>query len=194
MIKRQDLGTGLDRIADAFRTYGYDGASMSILSRETGWGRASLYHHFPGGKREMAERALTHVGGHAQVQVLDSLRGPASPAVKLKRFSRALSKFYRQGRMNCLLGTMVLSGGMLACAEGLKQSMNDWLRALAEVLADAGYSRADSARRSEEALALIQGALILSRCLQSEEPFMRAIRDLPHNLLAGRPELPGSTR
>ena len=38
----------LDRLTDVFRTYGYEGASLSKISEATGLQRASLYHRFPG--------------------------------------------------------------------------------------------------------------------------------------------------
>jgi AcrR family transcriptional regulator len=184
MLKRPQLEAGLERLADTFRKYGYDGATVSILSQATGLGRASMYHHYPGGKEEMAARALSHVGERAQALVLDSLKAPGAPALRLKRFARAIAAFYRDGQANCMLGTMVLSGGAEACGDGLKEGIHDWLTAIAAVLMEAGLSRSVSRRRAEDALVQIQGALIVSRCLGSERPFLRTVRDLPRTLLA----------
>ena len=183
MTRRNVRSAKLDDIADAFRTYGYDGASMSILSSKTGWGRASLYHHFPGGKNEMALKALGHVAANAQSLVLEHLRGSDTPMVRLQRFATSLTKFYRQGQGNCLLGTMALSGGLHACSDQLKNGMQEWLTAIAAVLVEAGFSRPEAARRSEGALIHIQGALVVSRCLQNEEPFQRMLRELPSILM-----------
>ncbi|MEM8810542.1 MAG: TetR/AcrR family transcriptional regulator, partial [Cyanobacteria bacterium P01_G01_bin.38] len=36
------------KLTPVFRRYGYEGASLSMLSKATGLGKASLYHHFPG--------------------------------------------------------------------------------------------------------------------------------------------------
>lgn len=44
-----------------FREYGYDGATLSKISQATGLGKASLYHHFPGGKDEMVETVLDYL-------------------------------------------------------------------------------------------------------------------------------------
>jgi AcrR family transcriptional regulator len=43
---------------DVFRRRGYEGATLSELSRACSLGKASLYHHFPGGKDEMANVLL----------------------------------------------------------------------------------------------------------------------------------------
>ena len=52
VAERADTLPGL---AEAFREHGYAGASLSVIGEATGLGRGSLYHFFPGGKREMAE-------------------------------------------------------------------------------------------------------------------------------------------
>ena len=52
----------LDRLTDVFRTYGYEGASLSRISEVTGLQRASLYHRFPGGKEDMAKAVLSRAG------------------------------------------------------------------------------------------------------------------------------------
>jgi len=49
-------------IGRVFRRYGYEGASLSILSRETGLGRSSLHRFFPGGKEDMAMAVLDLTG------------------------------------------------------------------------------------------------------------------------------------
>ncbi len=45
----------ISQLVDAFRLYGYDGASVSCLAKVTGLGKTNLYYYFPGGKAEMAE-------------------------------------------------------------------------------------------------------------------------------------------
>ncbi|MFT7651655.1 MAG: TetR/AcrR family transcriptional repressor of lmrAB and yxaGH operons, partial [Candidatus Azotimanducaceae bacterium] len=37
-------------LRQVFITRGYDGATLAHLSASTGLSKASLYHHFPGGK------------------------------------------------------------------------------------------------------------------------------------------------
>ena len=70
----------LDRLAQAFRENGYDGASIARLSEATGLGKASLYHYFKGGKQEMAAAVLGHVGVRFSNMVIAPLRGTGQPA------------------------------------------------------------------------------------------------------------------
>jgi len=45
----------LRQLGQVFRERGYEGATLTQLAAATGLGKASLYHHFPGGKAEMAD-------------------------------------------------------------------------------------------------------------------------------------------
>ena len=44
-----------------FRTSGYEGTTLSLISQMRGLGGASLYHHFPKGKQEIVEVVLMYV-------------------------------------------------------------------------------------------------------------------------------------
>ena len=48
----------LNALSDVFRKRGYEGATLAELAAAANLGRASLYHHFPGGKAEMARQVL----------------------------------------------------------------------------------------------------------------------------------------
>ena len=45
--------THLPTLFQLFRQHGYDGVSLAKIAAATELGKASLYHHFPGGKAEM---------------------------------------------------------------------------------------------------------------------------------------------
>ena len=49
------------KLISVFRYYGYEGATISLLSEATGLKKASLYYHFQGGKEEMAKAVLDYV-------------------------------------------------------------------------------------------------------------------------------------
>ena len=54
-----DKPTLIRSLLNIFREYGYEGASLSKISERTGLGKASLYHHFPNGKQQMAQEVLS---------------------------------------------------------------------------------------------------------------------------------------
>ena len=181
-VGREDA---LDKLAQVFRETGYEGASLALLSKATGLGRASLYHHFPGGKVEMAHEVLRRIGEQAEREVLSHLRGSVQPHIKMRRFIAAVNEFYNEGRTNCIVAALVLSGGPAYCANLLKESIQLWIDALAVALLEHGLSRSESHARATNVVAQIQGSLIVSRCLGNLAPFRQMVRTLPGILLAG---------
>lgn len=68
-----------------FRQYGYDGATLARISEATGLGKASLYHHFPGGKDEMVQAVMDYLERWLAENVLPSLQGEGTALEKLQR-------------------------------------------------------------------------------------------------------------
>ncbi|WP_367608525.1 TetR/AcrR family transcriptional regulator [Teichococcus wenyumeiae] len=56
-----DRADALPSLAEAFREPGFEGASLSILSKATGLREGSLYNFFPGGKEEMMEAVVADI-------------------------------------------------------------------------------------------------------------------------------------
>jgi len=75
----------LPALADTFCKLGFDGASLSALSRATGLQKASLYHHFPGGKQQMAEVVLDELAAQFEAQVFAPLAGTEPPQARIDR-------------------------------------------------------------------------------------------------------------
>src|SRR3954467_10127074 len=101
----------LERIAEVFRRYGYEGTSIRLLSQATGLERASLYHRFPGGKEEMATAIIGKTCEWFSDNVFAPLKAASTPAEKLQRVAANLKVFYRDGTLWCVLDTMTLGGG-----------------------------------------------------------------------------------
>ena len=174
----------LSRISEVFRRFGYDGSSLQRISEATGLGRASLYHHFPGGKEEMAREVFGRVGAAVQENMLTPLAADGPPEARLRAWAKGTERFYGKGAKNCLLGAMLLSGGVDLFSEELAASLRGQIDALAATLREAGHSRAEARRRAENAIGRIQGALVVSRGQGTTKHFQRVVRELPDELLA----------
>ena len=177
-------GEAIDRIAEVFRRFGYDGASLSEISRVTGLGRASLYHHFPGGKDEMAREVFARVGQAVSDEILAPLQSKAPPKQRLRQSALGIERFYAKGKKNCLLGAMVLGGSADRFSKELAGAFRAWIAALAGTLEDAGVPAAEARRRAENAVGRIQGALIVSRGTRDNKHFQRVLGELESELLA----------
>jgi AcrR family transcriptional regulator len=173
----------VDRLSTVFRQHGYDGASLADLGRATGLRRSSLYHHFPGGKEEMAAAVLDQAHGWLRDQALAPLLQDGAPANRLRRMADALDGFYAGGRNRCLLGAFVLGGAGDMFRKQLQQSFSAWIDAMAALLQEAGFDPATARERAEDAVVQIQGALILSGGLEDPSPFRRVLQRLPDQML-----------
>lgn len=174
----------LERLTQAFRRHGYDAASLARLSDETGLVKASLYHHFPGGKQDMARAVLDSAGERFAQLVLAPLATAEAPRARLTAMARGLDAFYAGGREPCLLGLMTVGEGRERLGPEVRRGLSAWIEAVAVTLEDAGLPREESFRRAQDAVAAVQGALVLARGLDDPEPFRRAAATLPDRLLA----------
>lgn len=172
------------QLVDVFRRHGYEGASLSQISKLTGLGKASLYHHFPGGKEEMAQAALNHIDTWLETHVLKSLRSNAQAGEKLQQMLDQVQAFFDEGRKSCLWAVLLLGESSDdRFGNRIKQALSRWIEAIATVLQEAGLDAGQAHERAEEAVLRIQGALILSRGLNSTTPFQRTIDTLKNDLL-----------
>lgn len=182
LIPRDEVVARLQRV---FRERGFDGASLSELSRATGLGKSSLYHYFPGGKDDMAIAVLDRIDAWMRDRALLPLRGAGPPQERLRAMLRALDEFYAGGRDACVLGTLVLGGARARFADYLKNAFEGWVGALRELAVEAGVATRDARDRAEDAVVRIEGALILAGALDDPAPFRRALRAVERDLLAG---------
>ena len=57
------------------------------------------------------------------------------------------------------------------------------MRALAEVIEEAGIAPAEAERRAEKAVIFLHGSLVVSRALGTNHPFLHMIDEFPDELL-----------
>ncbi|RZM79717.1 TetR/AcrR family transcriptional regulator [Leptolyngbya iicbica] len=167
-----------------FRQYGYDGATLSKISEATGLGKASLYHHFPGGKDEMVQSVLGYAGEWVQTNVLALLAGDGSPEVRLQKMCDRIDELYAGGTQPCVLAILQSGTGRDLFHDSVKASVEQWIAAIAVVVVEAGIDPMVARQRAEDALIAIQGSLVVSQALDDPALFQRVMQALPQQLLA----------
>ncbi|PSB32485.1 TetR/AcrR family transcriptional regulator [Stenomitos frigidus ULC18] len=188
MLREEAVG----RLVNVFRQYGYEGATLARLSSATGLGKASLYHHFPGGKEEMGGAVLEHLKGKLEFGMLIPLRSNADPVERLLAMARSVDAFYNHGQQACLLAMLALGEANDMFHTQIQHVLNVWIDALAGVAIDAGIDATVARQRAEDAILQIQGALILAKGLGDTAPFQRVLSTLPDTLLTTCPSLADS--
>ncbi|MDJ0568299.1 MAG: TetR/AcrR family transcriptional regulator [Pleurocapsa sp. MO_192.B19] len=173
----------ISKLIPVFRHYGYEGATVSRLSAATGLKKASLYHHFQGGKEQMAEAVLEYISNWIEENVFAPLQSNKLPRDRILAMTKGIDKFYESGQTPCLLAVMSLGEADNLFHQQLEQSLKQWLDTLAQIVEETGVEPQQARQRAEDAMITIQGALVLVRVTKDTKVFQRAIANLPQILL-----------
>jgi AcrR family transcriptional regulator len=172
----------LEKIAEVFRSYGYEGASIRLLSEATGLERASLYHRFPGGKEEMAAAIVARTCAWFEEYVFVPLREETGLDKRLRRVAANLRDFYRRGTLWCVLDSMTLGGGSESVRAGVRAAYGAWLDAFDRAAREAGMPAPAARARAQQALIEIEGSLVVARVTGDSKPFLGVVKKLPELL------------
>ncbi len=161
---RADL---LEALAQVFGERGYDGATLALLASTTGLGKASLYHHFPGGKAEMAAALLRDAVARIESQAFIHLGGKGPAPERLAAFIDGFRAYVDDGARPCLIA--VLSEGTSGETHGatIAAQFDSWSSRLAGTFEAAGLKPRRAERAATDLLANLYGHLRLAR-LQGE--------------------------
>ncbi len=171
-------------LAGVFRRRGFASASLSVIQQEAGIGRGSLYHFFPGGKSDMARAVLDEVALWFEERVFSPLRSAEDAAQAIEAMTREVSEYFTSRQRVCLFAAMTLGEEQDAFAEPVRQYFSDWVEALTTTLLAGGLARNDAADRALDAVATIQGGLILARAYEDDATLIGIIARAGRRLLA----------
>ncbi len=179
IMERKDV---IPLLCEVFREHGYDGASLSIITSHTGLGKGSLYHFFPGGKKEMAEAVLGEIEGWFEESVFGPLRAEQNIQQGIEDMLLSVDGYFQSGGRICLVGAFALSKTRDRFALNIQRYFRAWNDCLCEALQRTGLDFDASRSVSEEYIGGIQGALLLSRALNDTQIFTRTLHRLNENL------------
>ncbi len=168
-----------------FRQFGYEGVTLTKISQATGLGKASLYHHFPGGKAAMAAVAVADVNRWWETQILPILLidQSRSPIDIFQSMCEETSRFFNAGQNPCLWAVLAMeSASDDLFHDEISKAFTQWMGAIANVLVRSGVEPMLAQQRGEDAIIAIQGALIVSRGLRDCGPFQRVLQQLPQQI------------
>lgn len=180
MGERRDV---VPLLAEVFRTYGFEGASLARIAEGTGMGKGSMYNFFPGGKEEMAEAVLSEIDDWFRQQVFQPLRATEDVAQGVERMFTAVGRYFLSGRKVCLVGVFALGHERDRFAVKVQAYFAEWVQALATALQRGGRDADTALALAEDVVGGIQGALVLARAADEPDLFMRALRRMRQRLL-----------
>lgn len=172
----------INQLRDVFVTRGYDGATLAHLAGAAGLSKASLYHHFPGGKPEMAAALVRHAIADLQQQACRHLSGQNPPATKLLGFIDGFSAYTQAGVSDCLLA--IFNHHSTASEETATQQLlisrqfDDWHAALSSVYEEAGLRPKKAKRAAHDLMSALYGGLLIAKMHNQPELFVDAVKRL----------------
>lgn len=170
------------KITESFQAYGFEGTSLSTISKATGLIKASLYWRFPAGKEEMAEAALRSVDQQFSHYILKPI-GEAGPvATRLAKVAKRLREFYGDGKRACLLDTLTLGGSPPAIQKHARLTLEFWVSQFEKLARESGLNPATARLAAEDAVAALEGGLVLARASGDRDAFRRAVESLGRRL------------
>ena len=109
----------------------------------------------------------------------------ADPAAGIASMLDETDRYFRSGRRVCLVGAFALGEVRDRFASRIRRYFAEWRDALAGALARAGHPSGAAQDLAEDAVAVIQGALVLARATDDPAVFARALARLRARLLPG---------
>ncbi|MEM8848354.1 MAG: TetR/AcrR family transcriptional regulator [Bacteroidota bacterium] len=172
-VSDQDILGGLMSV---FRSKGYDGASLNELAEATGLKKASLYHRFPGGKKEMTDAVLNYMDSMVNANIYGVLSNTsATTSERLEDVLSNIDEVYGGGKEVCLYRSLSMDTGMSFFGEKIEKGINQWLDAFTNLGEAMGKTNESATELAKQTFIEIQGSLVLSKAMNSTEPFQKAL-------------------
>jgi AcrR family transcriptional regulator len=181
LVSDDDL---LARLTGLFRDRGFEAASLTDIASATGLQKSSLYHRFPGGKQQMAAEVTDRVGECFTADVLAPLESDGPLPERVRRVGEKLTRFYENGHRSCLLDVLSIGDPGADTAGRLRSGADDWVGAFATIASLGGADGVEAVARAQDAVAAIEGGLVLARVTGDNRAFLRSIERLADVLLA----------
>lgn len=163
----------LETTAEHFRRYGYTGTGLKQIVNAAGAPFGSLYHHFPGGKEQLAAEVIHRSGRMYQELVEALLDTSPDPAEATAHAFGAAAEVLRETDYAdaCPIATVALE--VASTNETLRQAtaevFESWIAAGTDRFTAAGIPTARARELAILLIAALEGAFVLSRALRTTE-------------------------
>jgi AcrR family transcriptional regulator len=159
---------------------GYAGMELRDVAERGQAPRGSIYHHFPGGKRQLAVEAAELEGSEIRAAIESSLeeRGLTETLTMFGEMFRRRVKDQPE-RLGCPVAAAALARPEdPALAAAATDAFQSWEAPIAAALRDEGVATADAETFAGLVVSTIEGALIRARAAGDEAPLDSAVEGL----------------
>src|ERR1700754_196706 len=174
----------IESAALLFREHGYSGTGFRDVIEHSGAPRGSIYHHFPGGKEQLAADTVEWASGVIERR-LERAAHNGDPIVALGMFVDGWREILEDSnfRAGCPVVAVAAEADAGATATAAAAAaFARWQDVIAHTLIDAGVGRTDARRLATLVVAAIEGAILLCRARQDIRPLRDVHRALEATL------------
>ncbi len=171
---RQQL---VETAARLFQSRGFHGTGLSLILEESGAPKGSFYHHFPGGKDELAVAAMQWSSLEIEDFIETAFKDAKTFQAGAKAFGVRLADWFEKSGFSegCPVASVLLETAPES--DDLRREalaiFDLWIGALESQARRLGYNHS---RKTAEALMMgLEGAWLLARARQSRKPFEIAV-------------------
>lgn len=189
---------GLDKLAKSTKTnmiettakllqkQGFHGTGLNEIIQVSGSPKGSIYHHFPGGKEELAVAAIEWTKEQVRTYLVRQLEKEASANNAIARLINDSANQFDEGAyfrgVPVIALTLENAAASTAIRTACKEAFEDWERVIAKKIEASGCSTADAAERASVIHAMMQGAAAISFAKESSDPLRTVAAQVNHLL------------
>ena len=163
------------------RLNGFDGTSINDMAEATGLKKASLYHRFPGGKKEITEKVLSYVNSWNQEHVAKVLKADkVKPVERLEQVIENIQILYNNGDSICLFRALTMETSASLFGLQIEEGFNLWIESFTQLGLDFGFEKSKATKMAQEVLIRIQGSLVVAKGLKDLTPFQQTLISIKH--------------
>lgn len=175
----------IERAASLFRERGYAATGVREIAAQAGTNRGVIYHHFPGGKTELATEALAYVDGIVSPAIA-AICAELKPASAMHAVMAAAKTHMvdENGRPGCTVAAIALGADSADAKlrDAAERIFRSWQQSFRECLHREGWSEQDATNVATLLMAALEGGLIFSRAEGNTDALDRIARGIEYVL------------
>jgi AcrR family transcriptional regulator len=163
-----------------FRERGVHGTSFSDVLDHSGAPRGSIYHHFPGGKAQLAEEATRYAGEFIAAGLARSLESD-DPVAAIRAFAATWRELLQRSDFaaGCPIMSATLEGDRSPAArDAAGVAFDRCVALLADALGRRGVEPDRARSLGTLAVSAVEGGIVLARAQRSAAPLERVADEL----------------
>jgi TetR/AcrR family transcriptional repressor of lmrAB and yxaGH operons len=167
--------------ASLLRQRGYAATSTTDVLRAAGVTTGSLYHHFPGGKEDLAIAALNASANTVHDALALALSdAPTTAAALTQWLARLATMLHADIRDGCPIAPTALEAAHASdrLRTTAANAFNRWITTISDSLVAEGRPSHQARTTAVAVLALVEGALLLSRTAGNNEALSAAAEQI----------------